>query len=61
MPGATDWTPGRVLVIAATLNERDNLARLTSGILSVDQRLHLLLVDDDSPDGTGTAALEARV
>jgi len=61
MPGATDWTPGRVLVIAATLNERDNLARLTSGILSVDPQLHLLLVDDDSPDGTGTAALEARV
>ena len=50
-----------MLVIAATLNERDNLARLTSGILSVDPQLHLLLVDDDSPDGTGTAALEARV
>ena len=56
---AADWPPGRVLVIAATLNERDNLARLISGILAVDPQLHLLIVDDDSPDGTGTAALEA--
>jgi dolichol-phosphate mannosyltransferase len=59
LSSAADWPPGRVLVIAATLNERDNLARLAGGILAVDPQLQLLIVDDDSPDGTGTAALEA--
>jgi glycosyltransferase involved in cell wall biosynthesis len=59
LSSAADWPPGRVLVIAATLNERDNLARLSGGILAVDPQLQLLIVDDDSPDGTGTAALEA--
>ena len=56
---AADWPAGRVLVIAATFNERDNLPALVAGVLGADPDLQLLVVDDDSPDGTGTAALEA--
>jgi dolichol-phosphate mannosyltransferase len=56
---AADWPAGRVLVIAATFNERDNLPALVAGVLGIDPGMQLLVVDDDSPDGTGTAALEA--
>jgi dolichol-phosphate mannosyltransferase len=56
---AADWPAGRVLVIAATLNERDNLPRLVAGVLAADPDLQLLVIDDDSPDGTGQAALAA--
>jgi dolichol-phosphate mannosyltransferase len=59
LASAADWPPGRVLVIAATLNERPNLSRLVAGILAADAELQLLVVDDDSPDGTGEAALFA--
>ncbi len=47
---------GRTLVVVPTYNERDNLARLAPRILAVDERIDLLIVDDNSPDGTGTIA-----
>jgi dolichol-phosphate mannosyltransferase len=56
---AAAWPSGRVLVIAATFNERENLPGLVAGVLAADPLLQLLVVDDDSPDGTGAAALEA--
>lgn len=52
------WPPGRVLVIAATFAERANVPGLVEGVLQVDPDLQLLVVDDDSPDGTAAAALE---
>jgi len=55
---AADWPTGRVLVIAATYNERDNLSRLIDGVFAAEPYLQLLIVDDESPDGTGTAALD---
>jgi dolichol-phosphate mannosyltransferase len=51
------WPAGRVLVVAATFNERENLPALVEGVLGADPNLQLLVVDDDSPDGTGEAAL----
>jgi dolichol-phosphate mannosyltransferase len=48
-----------VLVVAATFNERQNLARLIEAVLHVDADLQVLIVDDDSPDGTGNAAISA--
>lgn len=54
---AADWPPGRVLVIAATFNERSNVDRLIQGVLAVDAAMQILIVDDDSPDGTGTQAV----
>jgi dolichol-phosphate mannosyltransferase len=58
--------PQRALVIVPTYNERENLPRLVPAILSRDERLEILVVDDGSPDGTGEladeiAAAEKRV
>jgi dolichol-phosphate mannosyltransferase len=41
------------LVIVPTFNERENVARIIESVLAQDERLHVLIVDDGSPDGTG--------
>jgi len=46
----------RSLVIIPTYNERANLTPLARAILAVDPALDILVVDDNSPDGTGAAA-----
>lgn len=51
------WPSGRVLVVAATFEERANIDALVDRVLAADPDLQLLVVDDDSPDGTGAAAL----
>ena len=43
----------RALVFAATFNEKDNVATLVDRISSVSQEFDILIVDDNSPDGTG--------
>lgn len=43
----------RALVIVPTYNERANIERIIAAILSQDPRLDVLIVDDNSPDGTG--------
>jgi dolichol-phosphate mannosyltransferase len=45
----------RALVIVPTYNERDNLALLARELIALDG-VHLLVVDDGSPDGTGAIA-----
>jgi dolichol-phosphate mannosyltransferase len=56
----------RPLVIVPTYNERDNLPKLLDRLLEIPN-LRVLVVDDDSPDGTGviaddfTASSEGRV
>jgi dolichol-phosphate mannosyltransferase len=52
-----EWPPGRVLVVSATYNERDNIAGLIDQVLAQSDDLQLLIVDDDSPDGTAAIAL----
>jgi len=44
-----------VLVVVPTYNERDNLPVLAAGVLNHDG-YRLLVVDDQSPDGTGVIA-----
>ena len=39
-----------------TYNEAGNLARLLAGLEDVAPQLRVLVVDDDSPDGTGRIA-----
>ncbi len=53
----------RGLVIIPTYNERDNIERLVPDILALDLPLEILVVDDNSPDGTGdaAAALASRI
>jgi dolichol-phosphate mannosyltransferase len=46
------------LVIIPTYNERDNLGPITSAVLAADARVDILVVDDNSPDGTGQLADE---
>ena len=45
--------PERALVIVPTYDERENIARLIRTVLAQDDRLEVLVVDDNSPDGTG--------
>jgi len=44
------------LVIVPTYNEADNIERLVSLILQQAAPLHVVVVDDNSPDGTGKIA-----
>ncbi len=45
----------RILIIIPTYNERNNLAALTKAIYAQGP-FHILIVDDNSPDGTGALA-----
>jgi dolichol-phosphate mannosyltransferase len=42
----------KTLIIIPTYNELENLPRLLPEVLSKDEGIHLLVVDDNSPDGT---------
>ncbi len=48
----------RALVIIPTYNESENLLRIVPEVLAQDERLEVLVIDDDSPDGTGKLADE---
>ena len=48
----------RALVVIPTYNERVNLPLIVPQILQQDPRLEVLVVDDNSPDGTGQLADE---
>lgn len=48
-----------IILIVPTYNERDNLPRLLEQVLAFPlPKLQVLVVDDNSPDGTGTLADE---
>ncbi len=44
------------LVIIPTYNEAENLGPITSAVLAAEPRVDILVVDDNSPDGTGDLA-----
>ena len=46
----------KCLVIVPTYNERDNLPPLSARLLALPVPVDLLVVDDNSPDGTGEVA-----
>jgi dolichol-phosphate mannosyltransferase len=48
----------RVLIITPTYNERDNLETFLSRVFAVAPSADVLVVDDNSPDGTGRIADE---
>jgi len=48
----------KYVVIIPTYNERENLAAIVPQILSQNDEFHILVVDDNSPDGTGQIADE---
>jgi dolichol-phosphate mannosyltransferase len=51
---AGEQHPQKVVVMIPTFNEAENIARLAREILALDAPfdLHVLVADDDSPDGT---------
>ncbi len=55
-----------IIVAIPCYNERENLPRLVPEVLAADARIGLIVIDDNSPDGTGEvadriAASDARV
>ena len=48
------------LVIVPTYNERDNIGTLIDRLLALPYGLHVLVVDDNSPDGTGDVVAERK-
>ncbi len=51
-----DGAPGPVLVVIPTYNERDNLEPIVSRVRTAVPAADILVVDDNSPDGTGEIA-----
>src|SRR5881275_729507 len=49
---------GRVLVVVPTYNERENIEAILGRIRAAVPDVHVLVVDDSSPDGTGKLADE---
>lgn len=47
---------GKVLVVIPTYNELENLPIIVSGIRAAAPEVHILIADDNSPDGTGEVA-----
>ena len=51
----------RVIAVVPTYNEIDNLERLVDSIRKLEAGIHILVVDDNSPDGTGKLAADLSV
>jgi dolichol-phosphate mannosyltransferase len=47
-----------IYVVIPTYNEVDNIAALINALLEVDRNITVIVVDDNSPDGTGIAVDE---
>jgi dolichol-phosphate mannosyltransferase len=48
----------KALIVMPTYNERENLPRMAQRLLGLPVKVDLLVVDDNSPDGTGKIADE---
>lgn len=48
----------QTIIIVPTYNERENLTRMAQRLLALPAKVDLLVVDDNSPDGTGRIADE---
>lgn len=52
--------PASALVIIPTFNERGNVVRMVTELERAVPGVHLLIIDDGSPDGTGQAVKELQ-
>ena len=50
----------KVLIILPTYNEKENLENVVGRIFETVPSAHVLVVDDNSPDGTGQLAEELK-
>jgi dolichol-phosphate mannosyltransferase len=46
----------KTMVVMPTYNEKENLALMVEALLPLPENLYILVVDDNSPDGTGQIA-----
>jgi len=46
----------QVSIIIPTYNEKENIESLVTQLLTLPTRVHIIVVDDNSPDGTGEIA-----
>ncbi len=46
----------KITIVTPTYNEAENLPKLVSALFALPLDLHILVVDDNSPDGTGQIA-----
>ena len=44
----------KTIIVTPTYNERKNITELLNTIFSIDSNYHILVVDDNSPDNTGS-------
>jgi dolichol-phosphate mannosyltransferase len=58
MPDEASHSPGGHAIVIPTYNERDNIEPLVHGILALGLGSQVIIVDDNSPDGTGRLADE---
>jgi len=49
------------LIISPTYNEKKNISSLIEIILSIDKNYHILIIDDNSPDGTANIVKELQL
>jgi len=50
----------RTLVIIPTYNEKENIHKIIPLVLQQDREIEVLVVDDNSPDGTGKMVEELK-
>ena len=43
----------KTLIFTATYNEKENITNLVNQINAISKDLDILIIDDNSPDGTG--------
>jgi dolichol-phosphate mannosyltransferase len=58
MPYAMNMNQTKSLVIIPTYNELENIPRIIPAVLSQDESINILIVDDGSPDGTASYVKE---
>jgi len=49
------------LIISPTYNEKKNIISLVESVFSVNQDYHILIIDDNSPDGTANLVKELQL
>lgn len=41
------------IVLIPTYNEKENIAAIIHAVFELPRQFHILIIDDNSPDGTG--------
>ena len=49
------------LIISPTYNEKKNISSHIENIFSIDENYHILIIDDNSPDGTANIVKELQL